>query len=61
MLRAGTYASVYLVVVMMMIISGRVVPAFTRNALTGQRDGRADHRPSGSGTALDRCGVLWRC
>jgi uncharacterized protein involved in response to NO len=33
MLRTGTYASVYLVVVMMMIISGRVIPAFTRNAL----------------------------
>jgi uncharacterized protein involved in response to NO len=33
MLRAGTYASVYLVVVLMMIISGRIVPAFTRNAL----------------------------
>jgi len=33
MLRAGTYGSVYLVVVMMMIISGRVVPAFTRSAL----------------------------
>lgn len=32
-LRAGTMASVYLVVVMMIIISGRVVPAFTRNAL----------------------------
>lgn len=33
MLRAGTYSSVYLVVVLMMIISGRIVPAFTRNAL----------------------------
>ena len=33
MLRAGTYGSVYLVVTLMMIISGRVVPAFTRNAL----------------------------
>lgn len=33
LLRAGTYSSVYLVVVLMMIISGRVVPAFTRNAL----------------------------
>jgi uncharacterized protein involved in response to NO len=33
-LRMGTYASVYFVVVMMMIISGRVVPAFTQNALT---------------------------
>jgi uncharacterized protein involved in response to NO len=33
MLRAGTYSSVYLVVVMMIIISGRVVPAFTGNAL----------------------------
>jgi uncharacterized protein involved in response to NO len=33
MLRAGMYSSVYLVVVLMMIIAGRVVPAFTRNAL----------------------------
>lgn len=33
LLRAGTYASVYLVVVLMLIISGRIVPAFTRNAL----------------------------
>lgn len=33
MLRIGTYASVYLVVVLMIIISGRIVPAFTRNAL----------------------------
>jgi uncharacterized protein involved in response to NO len=33
MLRTGTYASVYLVVVLMIIISGRIVPAFTRNAL----------------------------
>lgn len=34
MLRAGTYGSVYLVVILMLIIAGRVVPAFTRNALT---------------------------
>jgi uncharacterized protein involved in response to NO len=33
LLRVGTYASVYLVVVLMLIISGRIVPAFTRNAL----------------------------
>lgn len=33
MLRTGTYSSVYLVVVLMMIISGRIVPVFTRNAL----------------------------
>lgn len=33
MLRAGTYSSVYLVVALMMIIAGRVVPAFTRSAL----------------------------
>jgi uncharacterized protein involved in response to NO len=33
MLRAGTHSCVYLVVVMMMIIAGRVVPAFTGNAL----------------------------
>jgi uncharacterized protein involved in response to NO len=31
-LRAGIYASVYAVVMMMIIISGRIVPAFTRNA-----------------------------
>lgn len=33
MLRAGIYFSVYLVVLLLLIISGRVVPAFTRNAL----------------------------
>ena len=33
LLRAGTYSSVYLIVVLMLIISGRIVPAFTRNAL----------------------------
>ncbi len=32
-IRIGTYASVYLVVVLMMIFAGRVVPAFTRSAL----------------------------
>jgi uncharacterized protein involved in response to NO len=33
LLRAGTNATVYQVVVLMLIISGRIVPAFTRNAL----------------------------
>jgi uncharacterized protein involved in response to NO len=33
LLRAGVYGSVYLAVVLMLIISGRVVPLFTRNAL----------------------------
>ncbi len=33
LLRAGVYASVYLVVFLILIISGRVVPLFTRNAL----------------------------
>ncbi|MFQ5417342.1 MAG: NnrS family protein [Myxococcota bacterium] len=33
MLRAGTYGAVYLVVMLMLVISGRVVPLFTRNAL----------------------------
>lgn len=37
MLRAGTYSCVYLIVVLMIIISGRVVPAFTRNALRRSR------------------------
>ena len=32
-LRAGTFGAVYLVVVLMLIISGRVVPLFTRNTL----------------------------
>ncbi len=32
-MRAGTYGGVYLVVVMMLIISGRVVPLFTTNSL----------------------------
>jgi uncharacterized protein involved in response to NO len=32
-LRAGTYGAVYLVVTLMLIISGRVIPLFTRNAL----------------------------
>lgn len=32
MLRVGLYGSVYSVVMMMIIISGRIVPAFTRNA-----------------------------
>ncbi len=33
LLRAGVYASVYLAVILMLIISGRVIPLFTRNAL----------------------------
>lgn len=35
-LRVGTTGAVYLVVVMMIIISGRLVPLFTRNALRHQ-------------------------
>jgi len=33
LLRTGVYGSVYLVVVLMLIIGGRVIPLFTRNAL----------------------------
>jgi len=39
MLRTGVYASVYLVVALMMIIAGRVVPAFTRSALRRRGEG----------------------
>jgi uncharacterized protein involved in response to NO len=35
-LRSGTYGAVYLIVVLMMIISGRIVPLFTRNELARQ-------------------------
>jgi uncharacterized protein involved in response to NO len=33
LLRGGTWGAVYLVVMLMLIISGRITPAFTRNAL----------------------------
>ena len=37
LMRLGIYGSVYLVVLLMLIISGRVVPLFTQNALRADR------------------------
>lgn len=50
LLRAGTWAAVYFVVGLMLIISGRVVPIFTRNALRagGIEVALPDRRPLGA-------------
>jgi uncharacterized protein involved in response to NO len=50
-LRAGTFGAVYLVVVLMLVISGRIVPLFTRNALERQGVTAAVSTPRAIGAA----------
>ena len=50
-IRAGIFSAVYLVVVLMLIISGRIVPLFTRNALARQGVGATVSTPRAVGAA----------
>jgi uncharacterized protein involved in response to NO len=53
LLRVGVYGSVYLAVVLMLIISGRVVPLFTRNALQRETPGiHVESNPWVGGSAI---------
>jgi uncharacterized protein involved in response to NO len=57
-LRVGTHGAVYFVVILMLVISGRVVPAFTRNALIDRDRAQRIATARSVGAAAFVCGGL---